>query len=77
MRKWHQCVCSYKSSALLFAQGELTVLGKPPTMRSGLRHITLVLSTMAASTKVSRSKVIQITPKNGAESCRVATCADS
>jgi hypothetical protein len=39
---------------------ELTVLGEPPTMRSGLRHITLVLSTMAASTKVSRSKVISL-----------------
>jgi hypothetical protein len=29
-------------------------------MRSGLRHITLVLSTTAASTKVSRSKVISL-----------------
>jgi hypothetical protein len=44
---------------LLGGQEEITILGEPP-MRSGLRHITLVLSTMAASTKVSRSKVISL-----------------
>ena len=33
---------------------------EPPTLCLGLRHITLILSMMAASTKVSRSKVISL-----------------